>query len=195
MVFKDNPDLEYFLWDSVTRSMKAHKVLGTDHTKAYLVTMLSDFCDSNKLFENYEHNGDKIYGLRPITFQMFECGDQRWAKMPKLGNHCLFLVGYFYDFVLSKGKGQVKLHQDIGSGAYLAFADYLARKNNDLADIFSQLGENFSGYELVIGDLHLPSMDNKKTFELLDKYSKTLDHSYEALLNRKGILSEQVGFS
>ena len=54
--------------------------------------------------------------------------------------------------------------------------------------MFGNLANGFEGYSEVIGDLHLHSLDEKKTLELYDKFIQTKDKRYSSMLYAKGFV-------
>ena len=45
---------------------------------------------------------------------------------------------------------------------------------------------------MVIGDLHLPQLDEQKTLEVYERWQKTRDRYYASLLLGKGIVPREI---
>jgi len=159
----------------VQQAVKRHGLVITPPAQQYLVEMLERFA---KYFGLY-----KDTWLTPITLQYHHINDelnnaQRMQLQRDLGDHCLFLVGYFYDFVRKQGEGQVRYHAQIGSAAYQQTG------KSPLVEI----GQKFSELYLIIGDLHLPSIKGKRLIEVYERWEETKDWYYASLLMGKGIV-------
>lgn len=163
----------------IHQAVERHKLELSMPAKEYLVEMLGRFAENFELY--------KDVWLTPVTFQYQRINHelnrvQRMQLQRDLGDHCLFLVGYFYDFVRKHGEGQVRYHAEMGSAAYkqIGRIPYL------------ELAQKFSDLYLIIGDLHLPSIDEKKLIEIYGRWEKTRDRYYASLLIGKGILPQPL---
>jgi hypothetical protein len=176
MVSKEG--LREYLERSIDTAIDRHDLNISDDARKHVISVLEKFSVSLELFE------DDSYGLEPITFQYFQAAKEmgifsRLQKHEKLGDHCLFLLGYFYDMVRKQGKSQVNFHADTGSSAY--------RETGNV-----ELATNFPSLCYVISDLHLPSIDSdEKIVELYQKWQRTEDRYYESLLLGKGIVPQK----
>ena len=169
-------ELEDFFTETIEQALNRHKLDVSDKARNYIITMLERFADTLKLFPEQR--------IEPITFQyqrLVEETNRVWQRElgQELGDHCLFLVGYFYDFVRRGGDGQVEYHSQIGSTAYQQTGKYP----------LVELASNFTDLYLVIGDLHLPELDDpEKLMQVYQKWEKTKDRYYASLLVGKGIV-------
>src|SRR3989344_3610135 len=172
-------DLLSVLEREVEQAIGRHKLALTPPAQQYLVEMLERFAENFGLH--------KDVWLTPITFQYQRISDelnkaQRMQLQRDLGDHCLFLVGYFYDFVRKHGEGQVRYHAQIGSAAYqrMGRTPYL------------ELAQKFDNLYLIIGDLHLPQLDERRTIEIYERWEETRDRYYASLLVGKGIIPQSL---
>lgn len=170
--------LQVFLEESLTRAIDRHKLELSPSAQHYLKGMLEHF---GSYFEDH----DTL--LTPITFQYLRVTEQlnklkRTKLQRELGDHCLFLVGYFYDFVYQAGEGMIEYHTSRGSSAYKAIGIHP----------FTELSEKFNELYLVIGDLHLPQLSEKKILDIYGKWLETGDRYYESLLMGKGITPKKI---
>lgn len=166
--------------ETIEQSLDRHKLEVSDKAKNYIITMLERFADTLKLFPEQR--------IVPITFQyrrLVEENSKLWQRElgQELGDHCLFLMGYFYDFVRRGGEGQVEYHSLIGSTAYQQTGQHP----------FVEIARNFNDLYLVIADLHLPELDDpKKLIQVYQKWMETKDRYYESLLRGKGIVPQPI---
>lgn len=172
-------DLTSFLHQSIERAMERHKLELTPPAQQYLVEMLERFGEA---FGVYQQGW-----LTPVTFQYQRITEeasrlQRIQQQRELGDHCLFLVGYFYDFVRSCGEGQVEYHSQIGSSAYVQTEQFP----------LVEMGRKFNRLYLVISDLHLPQIDEQRLVEIYERWEKTKDTYYASLLMGKGIMPKEI---
>ena len=164
-----------YLCNSVDQAVERHQLDLSALAQHYLVEMLERFADTLQFMPQQR--------LEPVCFQYQRLADQmnklqRVQLQAELGDHCLFLVGYFYDFVRSSGKAQVKYHSQIGSSAYQQTG----------IPLFTELARNFNDLYLVIADLHLPELDQpQKLMDIYQKWTATKDSYYASLLLGKGI--------
>ena len=173
--FISREDLFSFLDRGIEKSIERHKLDLTSSAQKYLVEMLEHFAETFGV--------EQDTWLTPITFQYQRVTEetnrmQRTQLQKELGDHCLLLVGFFYDYVSRHGEGQVKYHIQLGSTAYL--------QTGKLP--YVELGEKFNELYLVIGDLHLPTINNEKIVGLYEKWLETGDRYYESLLMGKGVM-------
>ena len=168
-----------FLDRNLENALERHGLEITAPAQKYLVEMLGRFTDT---FGVYQEKW-----LTPITFQYQHITEelgrlQRTQQQQELGDHCLFLIGFFYDYVRQHGKGQIRYHAELGSGAYLQTGKFP----------LVEMGEKFNDLYLVIGDLHLPTIDDERIVSLYQKWLDTGDRYYESLLVGKGIVPKEI---
>lgn len=171
--------LASFLDNGIGQAVERHKLELTTPAREYLVEMLQSFAEDFGLHRD-------AFGM-PITFQYQRIAEEtnrlRQTQLQReLGDHCLFLVGYFYDFVQRGGEGMVQYHSQIGSHAY----QQTGKRP------FMEVGQKFNDLYLVIGDLHLPAIDEKRLVEIYERWEKTRDKYYASLLLGKGIVPKKI---
>ena len=172
-------DLLSVLEQTIAQAAERHQLELSVPARAYLVEMLERFAENFGMY--------KDVWLTPVTFQYQHLNQelnrvQRMQRQRDLGDHCLFLVGYFYDFVRQNGEGQVRYHAQIGSTAYQQTGKHP----------YLELGQKFDTIYLMIGDLHLPSIDEKKLIEIYGRWEETKDRYYASLLIGKGIIPQSL---
>ena len=176
-------ELEDFFIQTIEQSVNRHQLDVSGQAKDYIATMLLKFADTLQLFP--EQNAG--IWLEPLTLQcqriMGETNAlQRKKRQQELGDHCLFLTGYFYDFLLRHGQANVGYYALIGSTAYQQTGQFP----------LVEMSQKFNELYLVIGDLHLPQLDEKKVLEIYDKWLQTGDRYYASLLLGKGIVPQRI---
>ncbi|MEK6900206.1 MAG: hypothetical protein AABX05_03720 [Nanoarchaeota archaeon] len=181
MTYITQEGLKDFLKESIDHSLARHKVDLSALAQEHVVAMLKEFSESEHLFVRSE-SGSARNVLEPITFQYQQIHEQasflaRLEKQQQLGDHCLFLVGYFYDFVRRDGKSMIRYHARIGASAY----------EKTGIPPFTEMAKKFSDLCFVISDLHLPQLDEEGLMQVYNRWIITGDKYYKSLLTGKGI--------
>ncbi|GEM_PF-3006516 len=176
-------ELENYVSQNIELAVARHRLEVSSEIKKYLTTMLTKFTETIKLFP--EQNAG--IWLEPLTMQCHRITEetnimQRRNQQQQLGDHCLFLVGYFYDFLRRHGKANIHYYSSVGSSAY--------RQTGKTP--FVEVGQKFNELYLVIADLHLPQLDEQKTLEIYERWEKTRDKYYASLLLGKGIVPREI---
>lgn len=180
--------VEDYFASSIEKSLVWRKLELSPRTRQYLVQMLTSFVRLDQLF-NPREIGGKLR-LEPISVQYFralsERGLSRKLQLRKVGDECLFLTGYCYDFLSSAGKGQVQFRRDIGVSAYLSLAQGDIHDPHNLSgvNLYQELARKFPDISAVVSDLHLPELDDpKNVVRLYEHWQQTNDTRYgEALI-------------
>ena len=182
----ENPSLEIFFHQHVDESVERRRIALSDYGRIYLAKMLSDYAHSDKLFRSYQFDKITGEGLVPITFQYLSSFNLPYSlksrKLKELADDCLFLTGFFYDFLRKGGIGQIKYHYALGSSAYHSLGNLSARKEKTMSALFFELSDKFIDLSIIIGDLHLPSLKGESLKETYLKWEKTRDPRYLSLL-------------
>ncbi len=185
-----NQELSTFLRSNIEDSISRHAFPLSTEGQAYLSDFLVRYVDATCLFREYRWQGEKMYGLKPITVQHFEALEEKGlaektVALQNLAEECLFLVGFCYDFVRKNGLGQVRFHSDMGAAAYGGLAALTGEH------LFPEVAEQFDSYSVVVGDLHLPELksDNRRFKKVLDRWMETHDRRYELLI--EGVLGQK----
>ena len=187
-------DLDDFLQKSIFESVVRHGFNVSSNARDYLSHMLKEFVVPGKLFTKYDFYGEQVYGLKPVTWQMFDTletrGAERAVKTQNLAEHCLFLVGFCYDLI--KRKGTARFHTDIGAFAYESLGRLVSPPGRVVQTVYPEVAEKFWEMGAIIGDLHLPNLksNGKKIQEVMYLLDKTRDKRYQLLL--KGIFDTEM---
>ena len=172
---------EYFNQE-IIKSTKRHRFIISEIAKQYLVNLLTDFINpSDDIF----HSNNETFWNESITLMYKTCMEEpikslQELRFQQLGDICLFRIGYFYDNIKQNGNGQVSYHIEIGTTAY---------SRSSISNLKKELSGKFNDLTTIIGDLHLPQLDNNKNFiSMLQKWSETKDERYASLLRAKGVV-------
>lgn len=174
----DGKEMRNFFTDTVEQAITRQQLDLSRTARKYLVDMLERFADPVKQPTSNDE---------PITFQysriLRETYRLRQEQLQQqLGDHCLFLVGYFYDALRKKGEGQIEYHSQIGAAAYQDAGIYP----------FAELAQKFNDLYIVVGNLHLPELDRQeKLADVYQKWLETGDRYYESLLLGKGVVPQR----
>ncbi|MDP3639853.1 MAG: hypothetical protein Q8R53_01480 [Nanoarchaeota archaeon] len=166
------------------------------HSRAYLVDLLASFARPEQLFRKFRYGFIEGEGLEPLGLKYFTALQDSSKRVQNLqlkdlGDQCLFLTGYFYDYLRQQGVAYVEYHYTLGSTAYASLGSRLQREPV-VRELFSELAERFKDFCIVIGDMHLPSLDNeKKLLEVYERWRQTFDERYASLLLAKGCILVQ----
>lgn len=166
-------------------------------SRVYVVEVLSTFARPEQLFRKYRYGFVEGEGLEPLGLKYFSALQEksssvRFAQLKDLGDQCLFLAGYFYDLLRKHGLDYVEYHYTLGSSAYASLSQRLGQKEPAIGDLFSELAHRFRDFCIVIGDLHLPALnDDQKLLAMYERWRETLDERYASLLVAKGCILVQ----
>ena len=185
----ENDSLEMFFHQHLDESIERRKISLSDYGRIYLAKMLCDYAKSDKLFRSYQFDKIKGEGLVPITLQYLSSfnlpNSLKSLKLKELADDCLFLTGFFYDFIRKEGMEQVSYHYNLGSSAYYSLGNIAARNEGNISALFFELSDRFIDLSQIIGDMHLPSLKGEKLLEVYRKWKETKDPRYLSLLMAK----------
>ncbi|HLC97165.1 MAG TPA: hypothetical protein VJC21_00070 [Candidatus Nanoarchaeia archaeon] len=186
---------EYFL-SAVEEALARRKLDASVHSRAYLVDLLASFARPEQLFRKFRYGFIEGEGLEPLGLKYFTALQDsskrvQTTQLKDLGDQCLFLTGYFYDYVRQQGIAYVEYHYTLGSTAYASLGSRL-QQEPVISELFGELAGRFKDFCMVIGDMHLPELDNeKKLLDVYQRWRKTLDERYASLLLAKGCILVQ----
>ena len=176
-------DIREYIAQAIPQSVHRLGFSVSDCVQDYVIDMLSSFVNSEQIFRKYQHSVISRNGLEPITFQYLQSatfrGEVREGKLEQLANECLFLTGFFYDFIKKMGASQIRFHCQIGSSAYTELSHSPRREQEKYAELAAKFWE----LSVVIGDLNVPEHNkNKKLYEMYTEWKQTGDVWYLSLL-------------
>lgn len=166
------------------------------HSRAYLVDLLASFARPEQLFRKFRYGFVESEGLEPLGLKYLMALQESSKRVQNLqlkdlGDQCLFLTGYFYDYLRRQGVSYVEYHYTLGSTAYASLGSRL-QQEPVISELFGELAERFKDFCMVIGDMHLPALDDeKKLLDVYQRWRQTLDERYASLLLAKGCILVQ----
>ncbi len=157
--------------------------------KLYLAGLLESFVRSE--------NPLKEFDREPVTFKFHRLAQEKdkarkIEKLQNLGDLCLYLTGFFPDFILKWGNNNIEYHVKIGSSAYWMLGEEF--RSGEV--LFHELAQRFPELRLVIGDLRPQQFsDNLSLLKAYEQWQKTGDPYYQSVLANKGIIPQKKGKS
>lgn len=189
--------IEDHLASSIQKSALLRHLDLSVQVQQYIANMLRSFIRTGDLFSRKTVEG-KLQ-LEPVSYQYFQAlsekGVIRNLQLRRVADECLFLTGYFYDFLTSAGKGQVQFHQDIGISAYTHLAEGNNYRHSPVPIVggaYGELATHFTVLSTILGDLHLPELDNPKNLlRLYERWRQVGDERQKDLLVAQGFLGKK----
>lgn len=166
-------------YEVIETSTEKRKIKITPNVKIYLVGVLMGFSTPNNPLQEYNQS---------LTFKLNESLNEnnkslKEEKLRTIGDLCLFLTGYFPDFIEKKGSGQMDYHIAIGSTAYRVAGECFTLEDN----LFQEMSKKFSNLRLVIGDIRPKKLyDNYSINQLFERWTKTRETYEHNLLIYRG---------
>jgi hypothetical protein len=186
---------EYFR-DSLNETLSRQRVSVDDHTRHYVVNVLTLFARSEALFER---TGDGVR-LKPLVVMLSEALAapslaERQRGLQRLGDVSLFIAGFF---ARSFAKKLIDIDYHIGMGAQaystLAASDR-SRRGAALARVFAELAGKFQPLVDVLNEISESSCreSNLDTLRLYEMWLRTGSRRSWTLLRELGVLPAPTG--
>lgn len=180
---------EYFM-DLVKEAIKRQGVDTYEAAEFYIVNLLSEFADREKL-----HGEGDPFGVEPVALSLlkaFRVGlKERFTILKRLGDTSLFVSGFFFESLRRKIVG-TDYYMAIGENAYAHLACLTRWKGGTetLSSLFQELAEKFMPFVEVLSEVRektsfLPLED---TLLIYEKWLETKGKRYMELLGRRGIV-------
>lgn len=184
-------DLKDAFADSLRVAVQSRKLDISTWAQDYVANMLAIFVRSANLFEHsLTEKGSVEHHLPPIAISYLET--QSPEDLRRLGDRCLFLTGFLYDFIRCDGMPQVRYYGDIGSSAYLDFARSL-KKHRDAKPLYYELAQKFWDLSEVIQGLRTAeSYSRKELSDTLFKYTQEQDPRHADILFKCGFVMSKT---
>jgi len=173
--------IEFFKHE-VEDAMARQHLKTSDWTSYYVVNLLATFVADRGPSPAL---GDEALGVRLARALQSEGTAQREA-LRRVGDHSLFLVGFFSDS-LSNRLVDVDYYISLGGSAYGRLAN---RDEEAFADVFGEMAEKFVPLVDVLADISdRASMGtNRDLLRLYDRWVRTGSPRHGNLLTEMGIL-------
>lgn len=175
-------NIRYYFVDAVRDSVERRQLDISTLAQSYVVNLLTLFLDTENFFDGYELNdqGEVKKILEPIAFAHLT-----GVEPKRLGDKCLFLSGFMYDFIRKYGLDQVRYYGDVGSSAYISYA----KNHAEVKHLYFELARKFCDLSNVIGDLSLPeSYTDRQLMDIFFKYRQDFDQRHQEILTKCGFV-------
>ena len=170
-IIDNTTSLKLYFKNGLQQLAPLHRIEISSLAVEYLANTLTNFARSENLFRNYSYGVmERSNSLEPLTMLALSAAidseDAKRSKAQMVGNECLFLVGFFYEYLLNKcGEGLLRHHGELGSGAYQRAAE-LSKDGV----VFSELSRNFWEIADVVRDLDQTEINKHKLLKLHRRY-------------------------
>lgn len=174
--------LKSYFVDAVLDSVERRQLEISELAQSYVVNLLAVFLRAENFFDSYERKADGSVEkfLQSLTFAHVTGPEPK-----RLGDKCLFLTGFMYDFTRRYGPAQVRYYGDVGSSAYIAYA----KSHAEVKQLYFELARKFWDLSDVISDLSQPeSYTDRQLMEIFFKYRQELDRRHEEILTKCGFV-------
>lgn len=183
-----------FFKDSVHDAATNQRVDAAPETLHYLVTLLSEYTHSSKLFSR----GPEGITLTPIAELYFQAlksksATQRDASLRRLGDIALFVTGTFSAFLSRKGLS-CNYYMAMGGTAYGCLAEEPKSANTRvLSDTFHELSEKFESFVDVVAEVNDSGKLNNDAclMQAYGDWMRNGDRQAQLLLRRAGVFPVQ----
>jgi len=180
---------EYFKGE-VNRASKSLKVCLGEEMEFYVVNLLCDFINPQKINESM---GDESILGTPLAMLMkkaheAEYDDQKITTFKRLGDASLYIAGYFQDY-FNRKTFDIKYYIDMGSIAYGSVSN-LIRKRKDQETVYSELSDHFSQLVDLVAEVSEDSRMGTKDSNILsiyDRWNRTNSARLRKILEEAGI--------
>jgi hypothetical protein len=178
---------EYFR-DLVAETLTRRRLKVREITEFYLVNLLAEFLDSEKLFVTHP---DGSVEAEPLAFILLRSlrgtREQRFQGLKRLGDTSLFVSGFFGDS-LSRSLVDIDYYIAMGERAYDALKD-TARGPAKLDDLYGELSQKFGNFVDIFAEIAEVSnlTSNRGLIKLYERFLATRDERVAQLLRDRGV--------
>jgi len=183
---------EYFM-RSVAAAMHRNDVEADEHTRHYVVNLLTLYARSEAFFDA----GDNGPELKPVALLLADAvervGAERNRALRLVGDRSLFIAGFLGDG-LERKLVDVDYYVSMGGSAYAALSESAQRSSRDraLARVFAELAEHFLDFVDVLTDLRQgASVDHADLLRLYEIWTRTGSRRAARLLRARGVEPQQ----
>ncbi len=135
---------------------------------------------------------------RPLTLLLAEAlqtaGAERFLRLRGLGDHVLYVSGFFADHIESRGVAP-KFVRSVGRTAYDAAGAMLRRAGGETRgpDVFDELASNFDELVAVLTDVAdalqtMSARDPRGVLDLYERWTRRGSHALAEALVRSGVV-------
>lgn len=181
-------DIKQSFSDSLYHSVQSRNLDISSWAQEYVAGMLAVFVRSANLFESsLNKKGSLEHSIRPLALSYQEA--QNSEDLRRIGDKCLFLTGFLYDFVRRQGMPQVRYYGDVGSSAYIDFAYSIDKEHRDAKPLYFELARKFWDLSEIIHETRCAESYSSRTlFDILFKYTQERDPRHYDILLKCGFI-------
>ncbi|RMG60999.1 MAG: hypothetical protein D6713_01305 [Deltaproteobacteria bacterium] len=162
-----------------------------EETRAYLLDILEEFTWSRRAFSLERENPEEPLSVRFLRALEKSAGE-RVREHRMIGDFCLFLTGFFSDF-LQRKVADMEVYISLGSSAYssveTALRSFSPVPEDTFTRMFRELAEKFPSLVEVYMDLSekLMVQSEQDLLKIYEKYLILKSKRYEKILREAGI--------
>jgi len=179
LVHRESP-VEFFR-DLVESALQHQHLSAREGTSFYLVNLLAGFVHGDRTAST----ADEPLGVRFVK-ALQEAGARQRDKLRRVGDHSLFISGFFADS-LSRSLVDVDYYIQLGENAYGSLA---RQGDGTLGNVFDELAGKFPAFVDVLGEVseRTAMTSNKDLLRLYEKWLRTRSRRSGDLLTARGIV-------
>jgi hypothetical protein len=189
MVFDPRADAVAFFTDAVRDSARTRGYDPDAPSAVYVAALLADYAKPRF--------GDEAL-RKPLVLLLREAleasGGERFRRLRGLGDHALYVSGFFADYLERRGVQRPYVH-GLGRTAYDALATMLRRSGGAGAgpDVFHELAENFEELVALLSDvadvIYASSVrDPRDVVGVYERWSRSGSRALAEALARWGVV-------
>jgi hypothetical protein len=185
-------NIDRYFGEIVRHALEARRVDATGAAEHYIVGLLSEYARGGQAKSVLE---------RPLTFQLRDAleekGVERFERLRSIGDHVLYVLGFFGGAVKRRG-ADPEYVMTVGSSAY-GHASAMMRMCGTAAghDVLSELAEGYDRFVAVmeeVADSAIGSTgDDASVLRLYERWQETGSARLAATLNELGLFPVRGG--
>ena len=180
---------EYFR-DLLGEALTRQKLAVHRETEFYLVNLLAEFLDSDKLFQARDDGSKDQAPLALMLANALEA--PREAQVPalrKLGDVSLYVSGFWSDS-LSRSVVDIDYYIRMGGTAYSQVAALTPSRS--ARPLYEELSDKFQAFVDVLAEVaeHTAMVTNTGVVRLYERYVKTGSARLARMLGEKGVVAQ-----
>ncbi|MEW5853726.1 MAG: hypothetical protein AB2A00_33435 [Myxococcota bacterium] len=169
------------------------KVRLTEPASFYVVNVLSDFTEAERLFlPSDDARKRELVPLAELKARAVEADpDERARLLKHLGDSSLYIGGFFQD-ALERQNVDVDYYVTMGGSAYTELSSLMIRWSDARGPIYDELGRKFETLVELLSEMadQNPGMSDssKAVLKLYEKWLKTGSAKVGARLRKRGVI-------
>jgi hypothetical protein len=169
--------VEEFFFHQVRSAITNQNLSTHPHTEFYLVRLLTNFCQSDRLFPDEE---SKVKPLAIRYLQSLELKNLDWVRgvqlLQELGDFTLYITGYFQES-LQRSRVDLNYYFSLGGNAYHRL--HSMGERSQMLEVFQEtfldLASRFPAYAEVLCEIseNVPAHRDKDLLKLYERWLAT----------------------